>query len=58
MDEVSVGEQDGLRLNDPFKSRCRLEAETLLLRHQLTIALRRASPRLRLLGSDRALMMR
>ena len=31
---------------------CRLEAENLLLRHQLTIALRRAPPRLRLLGSD------
>jgi hypothetical protein len=30
---------------DLFKSRCRLEAENLLLRHQLTIALRRAPPR-------------
>jgi hypothetical protein len=29
-----------------FKSRCRLEAENLLLRHQLIIALRRAPPRL------------
>jgi hypothetical protein len=38
------------------KSRCRLEAENLLLRHQLTIALRRAPPRFRLLGSDRALL--
>jgi hypothetical protein len=27
---------------DLFKSRCRLEAENLLLRHQLIIALRRA----------------
>ena len=40
-----------------FKSRCRLEAENLLLRHQLTIALRQAPPRLRLLGSDRALLI-
>jgi hypothetical protein len=39
-----------------FKSRSRLEAENLLLRHQLTIALRRAPHRLRLLGSDRALL--
>jgi len=43
-------------VTDLFKSRCRLEAENLLLRHQLTIALR-ASPRLRLLGSDRALLL-
>jgi transposase InsO family protein len=42
---------------DLFKSRCRLEAENLLLRHQLTIALRRAPPRRRLLGSDRALLV-
>jgi hypothetical protein len=42
---------------DLFKSRCRLEAENLLLRHQLTIALRQAPPRLRLLGSDRALLI-
>ena len=41
---------------DLFKSRRRLEAENLLLRHQLTIALWRAPPRLRLLGSDRALL--
>jgi hypothetical protein len=41
---------------DPFKSRCRLEAENLLLRHQLTIALRRKPLRLRLRGSDRALL--
>jgi hypothetical protein len=38
-------------------SRCRLEAENLLLRRQLTIALRRAPPRLRIprwkgLGAD------
>jgi transposase InsO family protein len=40
-----------------FKSRCRLEAENLLLRYQLTIALRKAPPRLRLRGSDRALLV-
>ena len=42
---------------DMFKSRCRLEVENLLLRHQLNIALRRAPPRLRLRGSDRALLV-
>jgi hypothetical protein len=42
---------------DLFKSRCRLEAENLPLRHQLTIALRRAPPRFRLLGRDRALLI-
>jgi transposase InsO family protein len=46
----------GMLVADLFKSRRRLEAENLLLRHQLTIALRRAPPRLRLLGSDRALL--
>ena len=40
-----------------FKSRSRLEAENLFLRHQLNIALRRAPPRLRLRGSDRALLV-
>ena len=40
---------------DFFKSPRRLEAENLFLRHQLSIALRRAPPRLRLRGSDRAL---
>ena len=44
-------------LVDVFKSRIRLEAENLFLRHQLNIALRRAPPRLRLSGSDRALMV-
>src|SRR5438445_11100493 len=39
---------------DVFKSRRRLVAENLFLRHQLSIALRRAPPRLRLRGSDRA----
>jgi len=42
---------------DMFKSRRRLEAENLLLRHQLNIALRRTPPRLRLRGSDRALLV-
>jgi hypothetical protein len=42
---------------DLFKSRCLLEAENLFLRHQLSIALRRAPPRLRLRGSDRALLV-
>src|SRR5205823_14686358 len=42
---------------DIFKSRCRVEAENLFLRHQLNIALRQAPPRLRLLGSDRALLV-
>jgi hypothetical protein len=46
----------GMLVADLFKSRRRLEAENLLLRHQLTIALRRAPPCLRLLGSDRALL--
>jgi hypothetical protein len=41
---------------DLFKSRHRLEAENLFLRHRLSIALRRAPSRLRLRGSDRALL--
>jgi transposase InsO family protein len=40
-----------------FKSRRRLEAENLLLRHQLSVALRRAPARLRLRAGDRALMV-
>ena len=47
----------GMFIIDLFKSRSRLEAENLFLRHQLTIALRRAPARLRLRGSDRALMV-
>jgi hypothetical protein len=42
---------------DFFKSPRRLEAENLFLRHQLSIALRRAPPRLRLRGSHRALLV-
>ena len=47
----------GVFVADLFKSRSRLEAENLFLRHQLTIAMRRAPPRLRLRGSDRALLI-
>src|SRR5262249_14018217 len=42
---------------DFFKSPRRLKAENLFVRHQLSIALRRAPPRLRLSGSDPALMV-
>src|SRR5439155_3624850 len=37
--------------------RADLKPENLFLRHQLSIALRRAPPRLRLRGSDRALLV-
>jgi hypothetical protein len=47
----------GLFVSDLLKRRCRLEAENLLLRHQLAIALRRAGSRSRLFGSDRALLV-
>jgi transposase InsO family protein len=47
----------GIFVADMFKSRWRLQAENLFLRHQLNIALRRAPPRPRLLGSDRALLI-
>jgi len=47
----------GTYLANLFKSRRRLEAENLFLRHQLNIALRRRPPRLRLRGSDRALLV-
>jgi len=47
----------GMFVVNLFKSRRRLEAENLFLRHQLSIALRRAPPRLRLRGSDRALLV-
>jgi hypothetical protein len=39
-----------------FKSHRRLQVENLFLRHQLNIALRHAPQRLRLHGSDRALL--
>ena len=47
----------GMFLADLFKSRRRLEAENLLLRHQLSVALRRAPPRPRFRGIDRALLV-
>ena len=47
----------GMFVADLFKSRSRLEAENLFLRHQLNIALLRASSHLRLHGSDRALLV-
>jgi hypothetical protein len=47
----------GIFVADLFKSRSRLEVENLFLRHQLNIALRRAPPRLRLHGSDPALLV-
>ena len=47
----------GMFIIDLFKSRSRLEAENLFLRHQLNIALRRAPSHFRLRGSDRALMV-
>ena len=47
----------GMFVVDLFKSRSRLEAENLFLRHQLNIALRRARPRLRLRRSDRILLI-
>ena len=40
-----------------FRSRRQLEVENLFLRHQLNIALRRAPRRLRLRGSDRAVLV-
>jgi hypothetical protein len=46
----------GMLLAGFFKSRARLEAEILLLRHQLNIALRHAPPRVRLHRGDRAFM--
>jgi hypothetical protein len=47
----------GMFVVDLFKSRSRLEAENLFLRHQLNIALRRPPNRFRLCGSDRALLI-
>jgi hypothetical protein len=47
----------GMFIADLFKARGRLEAENLLLRHQLNLALRQASSRPRLRGNDRALLV-
>jgi hypothetical protein len=54
---LSVLHSLGIFIIDLFKSRRRLEAENLFLRHQLSIALRRAPPRLRLRGRDRVLLV-
>jgi hypothetical protein len=54
---VAIVHALGMCVADLFKSRCWLEAENLFLRHQLSIALRRAPPRLRLHGGDRALLV-
>lgn len=53
---ISILRALALFFGDLFKSRRRLEAENLLLRHQLNIALRRAQPRLRLRNGDRLLL--
>ena len=47
----------GMFVVNRFRSRRQLEAENVFLRHQLSIALRRAPRRLRLHGSDRAVMV-
>jgi len=47
----------GMFVCDLLKSRRRLQAENLFLRHQLNIALRRALPRPRLRRGDRALLV-
>jgi hypothetical protein len=47
----------GMLVADLFKSRSRLEAEILFLRHQFNLALRRVPPRAALRGSDRAFMV-
>jgi hypothetical protein len=47
----------GMFFIDLFKSRRRLEAENLFLRHQLSVALRRAPSRVQLGGCDRALLV-
>jgi len=47
----------GVSVVNLFKSRRRLEAENLLLSHQLNVMLRQSPARLRLRGSDRALMV-
>jgi hypothetical protein len=46
-----------IAVTNRFKSRQRLEAENVLLCHQLNVALRRAPARLRLSGIDRAILV-
>jgi hypothetical protein len=48
----------GMAIADLVKSHDRLEAEISLLRHQLSLALRHAPPRVRLHRGDRAFMIR
>jgi hypothetical protein len=48
----------GIVVANLFKSRRRLEAENILLRHQLSVALRRTPARLPLNGVDRAILVR
>ena len=47
----------GMFVADLFKSRSRLEAENLFLRHQLNVAMRRAPSRPALRGTDRAFLV-
>ena len=47
----------GTLVANVFGSRRRLEVENLFLRYQLNIALRRGPQRLRLSGSDRAMLV-
>ena len=47
----------GMFVADLVKSRSRLEAENVFLRHQLILALRQKGPRIRLRGGDRALLV-
>jgi hypothetical protein len=53
-----IGHLLGAYVANLFKSRRRLEAENLFLRHRLSIALRRRPSRVRLRASDRALLVR
>src|SRR5947208_6965802 len=54
---LAILQSFGMFFADLFKSRRRLEAKNLFLRHQLSIALRRAPPRLRQRNADRALLV-
>jgi hypothetical protein len=54
---IAIRHALGMFVADLFKSRRRREAENLLLRHQLSLAMRQAPPRRRLRGRDRALLV-
>jgi hypothetical protein len=54
---LAVLQSLGMFVIDLFKSRRRLEAENLFLRHQLSVALRRAPRQLHLCGCDRLLLV-